>query len=169
MFNLRKYYNPDRKYSQEGKKREFRGNRYTKIPPKTNNFNVITDFSIFDQIEQVLVCPKCFRSPQMKISGFEGLNFSLEIKCARCGVLGDLKSSQPISEDGRGAREINIRSAFAIKQLGHSFRGLERFCAFMNMPPPVSKLTFNSFNKMILSSSERVSGESMRAAAEEEV
>lgn len=153
----------------KSKKREFRGNRYTKIPSKTNNFNVVTDFTIFEEIGKILVCPKCHNAPKMTITSFEGLQFALQIKCRRCGQLGDLKSSQPISEDGRGAKEINVRSAFAIKQLGHSLRGLEKFCAFMNMPPPISKPTFNSYNKMILTSSESIARESMKAAVEEEV
>lgn len=52
-----------------------------------------------------------------------------------------MKTSKKLGGVGGGAHEVNRRSVLASQKLGQA--GLTDFCARMNLPPPVTKKSFN--------------------------
>lgn len=70
----------------------------------------------------------------------QGIATDLYIKCLSCG------SRTPIREPhipGSKQLELNRRSVYATRIMGRVHAGLARFCAIMNVPPPVSDSNFS--------------------------
>ena len=104
----------------------------------------IQDFSLLQQcLESFAVCSKC-KSSKSRLKIFEdnrkrkGLGECLFIKCSSCGAKQSFFSSKKMPGKGSGF-EVNRRAAIALPSRGT----LKRFCARMDLPPPVSKTPYN--------------------------
>ena len=104
----------------------------------------IQDFSLLQQcLESFAVCSKC-KSSKSRLKIFEdnsrrkGLGECLFIKCSSCGAKQSSFSSKKMPGKGSGF-EVDRRAAIAIPNRGT----LKRFCARMDLPPPVSKTPYN--------------------------
>jgi len=64
------------------------------------------------------------------------------------------------------AFDINFRSIIAFREIGKGHEAMVRFSAVMNMPPPMSKSTFQSNLGVIYNSYLKVANGSMHKAAE---
>lgn len=62
-----------------------------------------------------------------------------------------------------------MRATLAMRMLGQSQAGMRSFCGLMNLHPPVTQHTEESYGKLILDSSVKVAFDSMQQAREEEV
>lgn len=97
-------------------------------------------------IASAAICSSC-RKSQSSLKLYqrdyqrEGLAECLFLKCSICGHETDLKTSKKLGGVGGGAHEVNRRSVLASQKLGQA--GLTDFCARMNLPPPVTKKSFN--------------------------
>ena len=85
------------------------------------------------------------RKPQLKLQLFQrdcqrGPADSLFLWCPLCKNEAVLKTSRRLGGVGGGAYEVNRRSVLSQK-LGQA--GLVDFCARMNLPPPVTKKSYN--------------------------
>ena len=47
--------------------------------------------------------------------------------------------------DGRGSNPFddNLRAILAFREIGKGYAGVETFCGYMNIPPPMTGLIFN--------------------------
>ena len=121
-------------------------------------------------ISSAAICGHC-RSPRSKLKLFqrnnarEGLAESLFLKCVYCKKETPLKTSARLGGKGGGAHEVNRRSIISSYNWGRA--GLSRFCAGMNLPPPVSKRAYNEHLKQILKASEENAKEFMQEAAKQ--
>ena len=97
-------------------------------------------------IASAAICSSC-RKPQSTLKLYqrdyqrEGLAECLFLKCSICNHETDLKTSKKLGGVGGGAHEVNRRSVLASQKLGQA--RLTDFCARMNLPPPVTKKSFN--------------------------
>lgn len=67
--------------------------------------------------------------------------------CSSCHCRTPLKTSKRLGGKGGGAHEVNRRSVLSSHQWG--LAGLTKFCAGMELPPPVSKKAYNQHMKQI--------------------
>jgi len=92
------------------------------------------------------ICSLC-RRPESKLQLFQennnrdGLAESLYLKCSCCGTVTPLKTSKRTGGKGGGAYEVNRRSVLSSHQWGRA--GLVKFCAGMELSPPVTKKAYN--------------------------
>ena len=99
-----------------------------------------------DCIASAAICSSC-RKPQSKLELYqhelqrEGLAKCLFLRCSICKHESPLKTSKRLGGVGGGAHEVNRRSVLASQKLGQA--GLNDFCARMNLPPPVTKKSYN--------------------------
>ena len=66
---------------------------------------------------------------------------------------------------GRKGYDINKRTVIAFRENGQGYAGIETFCRWMNMPPPMAKSTFDDINSSVHNFYVEVSHESMKKAA----
>ena len=54
-------------------------------------------------------------------------------------------TSDTVERDGRGANpfDVNLRAIMAFREIGKGHKGLQTFCGYMNMPPPMANVTYN--------------------------
>ena len=110
----------------------------------------IQDFSLFQQcLETFAVCSKC-KSSKSNLKIFQdnkkrkGLGEYFFMKCSHCGAKKEFLSSKKMSGQG-GGFEVNRRAVLA----SSSREKLKRFCARLNLPPPVMKASYNKHLKDI--------------------
>ena len=98
------------------------------------------------------ICSSC-RKPSSKLQLFQdnsnrdGLAESLYLKCSTCDSITPLQTSKRLGGKGGGAHEVNRRSVLSSHQWGRA--GLTKFCAGMELPPPVTKKEYNQHMKKI--------------------
>ena len=98
------------------------------------------------------ICSLC-RDPGSKLqlvqenSKRDGLAETLYLICSSCHCRTPLKTSKRLGGKGGGAHEVNRRSVLSSHQWG--LAGLTKFCAGMELPPPVSKKAYNQHMKQI--------------------
>ena len=53
-------------------------------------------------------------------------------------------SSKEATRDGRGSKpfDLNLRTILAFREIGKGHAGIKMFCGCMNMPPPMTELTY---------------------------
>ena len=103
-------------------------------------------------ISKSAICSSC-RNPKSELQLFQensnrdGLAESLYLKCSTCDSFTPLQTSKRLGGKGGGAHEVNRRSVLSSHQWGRA--GLEKFCAGMELPPPVTKKAYNQHMKKI--------------------
>lgn len=162
----RRVHHIDRKgsTSRRRKKQPFRGNIHTRPLPQFSY--AIMDTDVFAQLAKALVCKTCKSSVKIERGNHQGLAFNLKIICPECGE-SDLNSSPTIPETRQ--KDVNLRATLAMRMLGHGIAGLQTFCGFMCLDPPVTQKTHETYNKSILAATQEVAKRSMARAAEREV
>ena len=97
------------------------------------------------------ICSSC-RKPSSKLQLFQdnsnrdGLAETLYLKCSTCDSITPLQTSKRLGGKG-SAHEVNRRSVLSSHQWGRA--GLTKFCAGMELPPPVTKKAYNQHMKKI--------------------
>ena len=69
------------------------------------------------------------------------------MKCSLCHTITALETSRRLGGKGDGPYEVNRRSILSSNQWGHA--GLAKFCAGMDLSPPVTKKAYNQNMKQI--------------------
>ena len=118
---------------------------------------------VFAAISNVVVCKVCHSEVQFTETSKRGLGFKIVVSCDNCD-----KKYIPNSPYVNKAYEINRRIIFAMRLLGVGLRGLQKFCAFMELPSPVAHSFYDSIVKVISSATEVVAKKSLSRAANEE-
>lgn len=97
-------------------------------------------------ISAAAICSSC-RSPNSKLKLYQdtkkrdGLKENLFLLCSECKNETTLNTSRRIGGVGGGAYDVNRRSVLASHQWG--LAGLTKFCASLDLPPPVTKKAYN--------------------------
>ena len=100
---------------------------------------------LLSNIFQGLCCPEC-QQQNMSLSENttkkKGLSSMLVLNCA-CGYLNEFYTSR---NSGKGF-DVNRRTVYAMRALGHGYTGVEKYMTLMNMPKP---FTVNTYNKIVV-------------------
>ena len=98
------------------------------------------------------ICSSC-RNSKSKLQLFQdsasrnGLAELMYLKCSYCGIITPLNTSTRLGGKGGGPHEVNRRSVLSSHQWGRA--GLAKFCAGMELPPPVTKKAYNQHMKQV--------------------
>jgi len=68
---------------------------------------------------------------------------------------------------GRTVFDVNMRMAFAFREIGKGYRSLATFSMFMNMPPPITKNNYGKLCDIMCDAYSKVAEASMRKAGVE--
>lgn len=96
-------------------------------------------------------------------SGKRGLGFKIVISCENCD-----QTEIPNCPFVDKAYEINRRIILAMRLLGIGLNGVEKFCAFMDLPRPIFHSFYDKLIQTISVATETVCQQSMETAAQEE-
>ncbi|XP_068700909.1 uncharacterized protein [Montipora foliosa] len=113
---------------------------------KAHGFKV-QDAELLSQcISKSAICSSCRNSKSnlqlfQDSSSRDGLAELLYLKCSFCHTITALQTSRRLGGKGGGAYEVNRRSVLSSHQWGRA--GLAKFCAGMELPPPVTKKAYN--------------------------
>ena len=127
------------------------------------SYHIINFITVFNAITNVVVCKKCKSNVKFTESSKRGLRFKLVILCEKCKP-----TEIPNCPFVEKAYELNRRIIQAIRLLGICLNGIEKFCAFMDLPRPVFHSFYDKVVKTIGIAAQTVCKTSMEKAAEEE-
>ena len=78
---------------------------------------------------------------------------TLDLKCIACNWNYSLEtsyqSSKLNSRTGRKFYDVNIQSVIDFREIGKGLEGISSFCCSMNMPPPLTKKSYNRINDVL--------------------
>lgn len=174
-----------RRPSSLGRKRSFKGNRYTienttdftstsakklkdnkelevNVNP-TFNYCIIEFSVIFLTLQQLLKCKDCNGAVTFSKNGQRGLGFKLSVKC---GCKETFILSSPLIDK---AFEINRRLVLALRMLGVGFEGMKNFCGLMDLGQGICNSTYYSIVDNIKIAAQAVAKIVFKKALKEEV
>ena len=141
---------------------------------ESRDFNFIINSTLFMSLFSMLgQCPVC--AALVNIEHLNGEKMGLAqfflVSCVECRWKKKVCSSQECKKvemtSGRKGYDINKRTVIAFRENGQGYAGIETFCRWMNMPPPMAKSTFDDINSSVHNSYVEVSHESMKKGAKE--
>ena len=109
----------------------------------------IIDMTILSGIFNEFQCPICEHTTLSLIEDAKqkkGLSACLFIKCDKCNYRKEFYTSSRV-KGGKSSFDINRRTVYTMRTLGHGHAGIENFCTLMNMPKP---MTQNNYDKLVL-------------------
>lgn len=88
---------------------------------------------------------------------------SLTISCNKCRFKNEFLTSK---QCGKGY-DINRRSVYTFRSLGHGHTGIEKFTSLMDMPRPMASSTYDKIANLLSTTARSIAEESMQDAAED--
>lgn len=140
---------PERPSSASGRKVSLDPAEVPAARQNWSGFRVI-DLDLF--VKELLECVRCTacRKPvklmEVKVLGFSS---KFELSCEKCGVLKSFRNCENVGTDANVIAEANRRAVFSTRSVGIGHEGLKTVCALMDLPPPVSKPTYDKAIKII--------------------
>lgn len=131
-------------------------------------YRIIDINSMFSFLENFLCCKMCGDKISFTDTIVCGLSSKISINCEKCSTLCTFRNSKMIGSNNKIA-EINYRYMYAMRSVGMGYAGMELFCGVMDLPPPVSRKSYNIVVKKLLKCTGTVAQKSMKSAAHEEV
>lgn len=138
------------------------------LSSECQEYRVVDISLLFNKLESVLCCNKCFNDVKIKEKSHMGLSSTFIISCKNCGEIMSMKSSKMIGEK-MNVPEINRRSVLAMRCIGQGLSSLSTFCAVMGFPAPVSQKAYDAINQNILKATSNVAKSSMQNAVQNEI
>jgi len=139
-----------------------------------DEFYMLLHSSVLQMIlQQVGRCPSCnsqivFESDFAKRNGF---CLFLSFHCQSCNWTDRYFSSPPANKvkisPGRTVFDVNMRMAFAFREIGKGYRSLATLSVFMNMAPPITKNNYGKISDVMCEAYSKVAEASMRKAGVE--
>nr|XP_047122595.1 uncharacterized protein LOC124806069 [Hydra vulgaris] len=121
--------------------------------------------------EKYATCNICGTKLSMLHDHSRHLGFSLffQIYCSGCAFKDTFFSSPVVKNNKAGINtsEINVRSVMAFREIGRGRDAMLTFTSIMNMPPPLSKPSFDCINSKLYDAYKSVAEQSMKNAAME--
>lgn len=130
---------------------------------ETFSYRIINFVAVFSAISEIVVCKECKSNVTFTESGKRGLRFKIVVSCANCD-----ETHIPNSPFIDTAYEINRRIVLAMRLLGIGLHGVEKFCAFMDLPRPIFHSYYDKLVRIIFTATETVCKTNMQKAAQEE-
>ena len=99
---------------------------------------------------ELVKCPRCEFAVEINhcVENKQGLAHEFHIKCKSisCRWLRKFFSSKEATREGCGSKpfDINLRAILAFREIGRGEAGIETFCGYMNIPPPMTESTYNN-------------------------
>ena len=128
----------------------------------------IMDMDILNEnIQENVMCRKC-KNAKSKMALSEdmhhrkGLAAKLVLKCTNCNNEAHFYTSKKVSENKNATNKpfsVNVRSVYVSQSLGNA--GLRRFCANMDLPPPIGPKPYNNILKNLCEESVKLADELM--------
>ena len=123
-----------------------------------------------NQIGRDLVCRHCHSSSRLIEVKRSGLGSTLKFQCEnkRCTESQDFFSDPGIKVTGSGLvnHSVNRRMALAMRFIGCGLSATRTFCGMMNLPPPVSKSSYDLIKVSMNQAVSDVQADSMKKAAD---
>lgn len=126
-------------------------------------YRLINFLTVFSAISEHVKCKVCGSDVQFCETSRRGLGFKLVINCRSC-----MPKEIPSCPLIQNAYEVNRRYIFAMRLLGVSLGGSEKFCAFMDLPRPIFKSFYSVVVKQIRDATVCIKKISFKLAGEEE-
>ena len=126
---------------------------------KLSGYRII-DMKILSNVFSMLLCPICQCETLVlheDSSKKHGLCSSLYLKCMKWEYKNDFLTSEKF---GRSF-EINQRIVYFMRSLGQRYTSIEKFNALMNIPPPMTKNSYETVTNKIASFTKDVTEETM--------
>ena len=124
----------------------------------------LVDTTILSCVIGELLCPICQQDKlTLKdcLSKKQELANLLLIRCSSCIYKKEFFTSERC---GRGF-DVNKRTAYTIRVLGHGHSGIEKFTHLMNMPKPMTKNNYNKIIKQMATVTKEIAEQTMSDAA----
>jgi len=133
-----------------------------------SGLRIIDIDKVFTNILSELGCRKCRGETKISEVKYCGLSSQYQLTCKKCGVLKTFKNCLGVSDNPRES-EANRRFVYASQVLGFRHEGMNKFCALMDLPPPISYPTYKKTLDKVRSSVIEVSNQVMKDAIQEEI
>lgn len=126
-------------------------------------YRILNFTAVFSAISQVVKCKTCNKDVKFSESTKRGLGFKIIVSCGNC-----TETTIPNSSFINKAYEINRRIILAMRLLGIGLNGIEKFCAFMELPRPIFHSFYDKVVQTICVVTTAVAINSMKNAVETE-
>lgn len=134
--------------------------------PNFDGYRIVDINSFFQFLKLYLCCKQCHGDISLEEVLVYGLSSKFELICKTCGNKA-IRSSTLIGKT-KNVPEINRRFIYAMRVIGKGHASMKKFCAVMDLPPPVAPKSYNKVVHKILNASKNVATKSMRKAAQAE-
>lgn len=126
-------------------------------------YRLINFIDVFTAISAHVKCKVCGSDVEFCESSRRGLGFKIVINCKSC-----TPKEITLYPLIKNAYEVNRRFIFAMRLLGVSLGGAEKFCAFMDLPRPIFQSFYDTIVGQIRDATESIKTVSFELAGEEE-
>ena len=151
------------------------------IPVDSDDYNIIINFSVLKtMLADVFECPDCGNARidlNNNLAARQGFCCELDIKCSSCSYKYSFYTSKKCPKKeivrsgklpcGKSPFQVNVQSVLAFREIGKGYASIKKFSTLMNMPPAISKLTYNRINELLHLNYTQVANFSSKTAAKE--
>lgn len=149
-----------RKIGQEGLQNE------SPIKSTVTGYRLV-DMELLSDVFQQMKCKECDSSACLVLEDNprerKGSSSHLRVICKECRWVYSLYTSKKVQH----SFEINKRFTYAMRSIGQGHSSMKRFCAVMNMPPPLHYKAYNASNAALSKAVKSVATKTMKDAATE--
>lgn len=104
------------------------------------------DMELLSDVFQQMMCKECGDSACLVLEDNpherKGSASHLRVRCEACGWVYTFYTSKKVQH----SFDVNKRFVYAMRSMGQEHSSMKRFCAFMNMPPPLHSKAYNASN-----------------------
>lgn len=167
----RKKLPPKNRYEAEQEKasisasaKKLRNAHNVEVPEESNiGYRILNFVTVFSALSECVKCKTCGGDVKFRSESIRGLGFKIMVLCSSC-----TPTVIPSCPYINTAYEINARFFFAMRLLGISLAGAQKFCGLMDLPPPVKQATYDVIMKNIHTAVSSVCELLLRNAVKEE-
>lgn len=139
---------------------------------ETSGFNMFINSDVLMSLMVMLCrCPDCCGSVNMiyEPTKKRGLALFFTIQCSDCSWKNTFCSSheRDTGKTGRKSYDFNMRLIIAFREMGLGYSSMATFCNIMNMPPPMSRSSFENLQSELHIAYVKTARESMKNAADD--
>lgn len=137
------------------------------VPPINSNITGyrFVDMELLNNVFQQMMCKECGNSAGLVLEDNprerKGSACHLRVLCKECGWVYTFYTSKKVQH----SYDINKRFVYAMRSNGQGHSSMKRFCAFMNMPPPLHFKAYNASNAAFSKAAKSVATKTMEDAA----
>ena len=142
---------------------EFSSESDSECEVEMTGFRLVDIECLLQLLVKSVCCQDCHSTIALNEVDMQGLATCLEISCTKCGE----RNSAFMSGRYNRVWEVNRRSAFGMRWIGRGRQSLVKFCAAMNMPPPMHAKAYDGHAKALSVAAKVTAEASMCDAAQD--